>query len=103
MVTSRVPVLVSVCRVVASVGLEIPVEGPCVWLSGMLGVKVAVEVCRAMVEAVVEGVVFGMVASVCNSGAELLVVLLNPGDEVAGREGVVAVVVLGLEAVSSVI
>lgn len=47
-----------------------------------------------------EGVVFGMVASVCDSGVELLVVLLNLGDEAVGKGGIVVVVVV-VEAVSS--
>lgn len=42
----------------------------------------------------VEGVVFGMVASVDDSGVELLAVLLKLEEEVAGRGRVVGVVVV---------
>lgn len=52
-------------------------------------------------EAVVEGVVYGMVASVGNTGVELLAALLNLEDEVTGRGGVVVVaVVVEVEAVA---
>lgn len=102
MLISRVPVLVSVWRVVVSVGLTVPVGGPWVWLVSMLGVVLAVDVCRTTVGAGVKGVACAMVASVGDSGAELLVMLLNSEDEVAGREGVV-VLVVGVDAVSSVI
>lgn len=48
-----------------------------------------------------EGVVYGMVASVGDSGVEVLAVLLNLGLEVAGREGVVVwVVEVEVEAVA---
>lgn len=50
------------------------------------------EACRATVEAVVEGVVLGMVVSVCDSEVGLLVVVLNLGDEAAGKGGIVVVV-----------
>lgn len=53
-----------------------------------------------------ESVVYGMVASVGDPAVELLVVLLNPGDVVAGRGGVVVVVMVeavALKVSSSVI
>lgn len=60
-------------------------------------------VCGAGVEAVVEGTVYEMVASVGDSAAELLMVLLNLEDEVAGKGDVVVVVVVVVvvEAVAS--
>lgn len=103
-VIPEVPVLVSIGMVAAFVGITIPVEGPWVWLGDTWRVGCAAEVSRARVEAVVEGVVYGMVASVGGSGVELVAVLLNLGDEVAGGEGVmvwvVVVVVVGVEAVA---
>lgn len=56
-------------------------------------------VCRARVGAVVECIVYEMVASVGDSEAEPLMVLLNLGDEVAG-EGDVVVVLGVVEAVA---
>lgn len=81
------------------VGSAIPVEGPWVWLGDRRWVGCAAEVCGTRVEAVVvEGVVYGVVASSCDSEVELLVVvllllLLNLEDVVAGRAGLVVVVV----------
>lgn len=56
-------------------------------------------VCGARVGAVVECIVYEMVASVGDSEAEPLMVLLNLGDEVAG-EGDVVVVLGVVEAVA---
>lgn len=86
----RVPVLVSICRVVAFGVLAMPVEGLWVWLDDVRWVGCAALVCRARVEAVVEGRVYGMVAAVGDPGAELPAVLLNLEDEDEGRGDVVA-------------
>lgn len=76
--------LASVCRMVALVGLAIPVTGPCVWLGGTCWVG-----CAARVEATVEDKLYGTVALVEDCGGELVVVLVNTEDEVGTRGGVV--------------
>ena len=75
-------------------GLSIPVEGPWVWLDDSRRVGCVALVCGARVEVVVESIVYEMVASVGDSAAELLMVLLNLGDEVAGEGDVVVVLVV---------
>lgn len=101
----KVPVLVSICRVVAFGVLAMPVEGPWVWLDDVRWVGCAALVCRARVEAVVEGGVYGIVAAVGDPGAELLAALLNLEDEDEGRRDVVAAAAVeagALEVFSSV-
>lgn len=103
-VISKVPVLVSVWRVVGFIGVSIPAVGSWVWLDGIRGVgRAAMDDCGAELEAVEDGAVCSTVASVGDPKAELLVTLLSVENDVAGGGGVVGVVVVGAVVVAAVV
>lgn len=103
-VISKVPVLVSIWRVVGFIGVSIPAVGCWVWLGGIRGVGcAATDDCRAEFEAVEEGAVCSTVASVGDPEAELLVTLLSAENDVAGGGEVVGVVVVGAVVVTAVV
>lgn len=93
MVILRLPAFVSDCRVVARVGVTTAVEGLWVWLGVARRVWSAGEVCEAGVETGVEGSAYGTGSAVEEAKIEVLEVLLNLEDEVAGRGRVVVAVV----------
>lgn len=103
-VITKVPVLVSVWRVVGLVGVSIPAVGCWVWLDGIRGVGCAVmDDCGVELEAVEEGAVCSTVASVGDPAGKLLVTLLSAKNDVAGGGEVVGVVVVGALVVAAVV
>lgn len=87
------PALVSVCRVVAFVGVATPLEDPCVWLGDVGRVGCVAEVCAARTETGVERAAYGTVGSVEEPTVGLLDEVLKVEDEVGSRGRVVLAVV----------